>query len=56
MVNFLIVVHKNVYRIRFQAIKIGSLEAFEKNELFHFFSWENDFLVVKSGFWGHISH
>ena len=34
MVIFLIFVHKNVYRIRFQEIKIGSLEGFEKIECF----------------------
>ena len=43
-------VHKNVYRIRFQEIKIGSLEGFEKRHFSHFTSWENDFSVVKSGF------
>ena len=31
MVNFLIFVHKNVYRIRFQKIKIGPLRGFEKS-------------------------
>ena len=30
MVNFLIFVHKNVYRIRFQEIKIRPLKGFEK--------------------------
>ena len=34
MVNFLIFVHKNVYRIRFQKIKIGPLKGFEKKEFF----------------------
>ena len=34
MVNILIFVHKNVYRIRFQEIKIGSSEDFEKIEFF----------------------
>ena len=45
-----------VIRSRFQEIKIGSWEGFEKIEFSHFSSWENDFPVVKSGFWGHISH
>ena len=56
MVILLILVHKNVYRIRFQEIKIGGLGSFEKSSFSHFSSWENDFPVVKSGFWGHISH
>ena len=30
MVNFLIFVHKNVYRIRFQKTKIGPLKGFKK--------------------------
>ena len=30
MVNFLIFVHKNVDRIRFQKIKIGPIKGFEK--------------------------
>ena len=34
MVNFLIFVHKNVYRIRFQKIKIGPLKGFEKKAFF----------------------
>ena len=34
MVNFLIFVHKNVYRIRFQKIKIGQLKGFEKTAFF----------------------
>ena len=34
MVNFLICVHKNVYRIRFQKIKIGPLKGFEKRAFF----------------------
>ena len=29
--------HKNVYRIRFQEIKVGSLEGFEKIEFFSLF-------------------
>ena len=37
MVNFLIFVHKNVYRIRFQEIKIRPLKGFEK---FAFWSLE----------------
>ena len=37
MVIFFIFVHKNVYRIRFQEIKIGSLEDFEKIEFFPLF-------------------
>ena len=37
MVSFLIFVHKNVYRIRFQVIKIGSWEGFEKIEFFSLF-------------------
>ena len=34
MVNFFIFVHKNVYRIRFQKIKIGPLKGFEKKAFF----------------------
>ena len=34
MVIFFIFVHKNVYRIRLQKIKIGSLEGFEKKKAF----------------------
>ena len=34
MVNFLIFMHKNVYRIRFKKIKIGPLKGFEKRALF----------------------
>ena len=34
MVNFLIFVHKNIYRIRFQKIKIGPLKGFEKKAFF----------------------
>ena len=34
VVNFLIFVHKNVYRIRFQKIKIGPLKGFEKKAFF----------------------
>ena len=34
MVNFLIFVHKNVYRIRFQKIKIRPLKGFEKKAFF----------------------
>ena len=34
MVNFLIFVQKNVYRIRFQNIKIGPLKGFEKRAFF----------------------
>ena len=37
MVNFLIFVHKNVYRIRFQKIKIGPLKGFEKKAFFSLF-------------------
>ena len=33
-VNFLIFVHKNVYRIRFQEIKIRPLKGFEKKAFF----------------------
>ena len=33
-VNFLIFVHKNIYRIRFQKIKIGSWKGFEKKAFF----------------------
>ena len=33
-VIFFIFVHKNVYRIRFQEIEIGSLESFEKKAFF----------------------
>ena len=32
--KFLIFVHKNVYRIRFQKIKIGPLKGFEKKAFF----------------------
>ena len=34
MVNVLIFVHKNVYRIRFQKIKIGPFKGFEKKAFF----------------------
>ena len=34
MVIFFIFVHKNVYRIRFQKIKIGPLKGFEKKASF----------------------
>ena len=34
MVNFLIFMHKNVYRIRFKKIKIGPLKGFEKKAFF----------------------
>ena len=34
MVIFFIFVHKNVYRIRFQGIKIGKKEGFEKIDFF----------------------
>ena len=34
MVNFLIFMHKNVYRIRFQKIKIRPLKGFEKKAFF----------------------
>ena len=34
MINFLIFVHKIVYRIRFQMIKIGPLKGFEKKAFF----------------------
>ena len=34
MVNFLIFVHKNVYRIRFQKIKLGPLKGFEKRAFY----------------------
>ena len=34
MVIFLIFAHKNVYRIRFQKIKIGPLKGFEKKAFF----------------------
>ena len=34
MVKFLIFVHKNGYRIRFQKIKIGPLNGFEKKAFF----------------------
>ena len=34
MVKFLIFVHKNVYRIRFQKIKIGPLKGIEKKAFF----------------------
>ena len=34
MVNLFIFVHKNVYRIRFQKIKIGPLKGFEKRAFF----------------------
>ena len=34
LVIFLIFVHKNVYRIRFQKIKIGPLKGFEKKAFF----------------------
>ena len=37
MVYFIILVHKNVYRFRFQEIKIGCLEGFEKIEFFSLF-------------------
>ena len=37
MVSFLIFVHKNVYRIRFQEVKIRSLEGFEKIKFFSLF-------------------
>ena len=35
--NFFIFVHKNVYRIRFQKIKIGPWEGFEKKAFFSLF-------------------
>ena len=34
VVNLFIFVHKNVYRIRFQKIKIGPLKGFEKKAFF----------------------
>ena len=34
MVNFFIFVHKNIYRIIFQKIKIGPLKGFEKKAFF----------------------
>ena len=34
MVNFFIFVHKNIYRIIFQKIKIGPLKGFEKRAFF----------------------
>ena len=37
MVNFLIFVHKNVYRIWFQEMKIGGWEGFEKKAVFSLF-------------------
>ena len=37
MVNFFIFVHKNVYRIRFQKIKIGPSKGFEKKAFFSLF-------------------
>ena len=37
MVNFLIFVHKNKHRIRFQKIKIGPLKGFEKKAFFSLF-------------------
>ena len=40
MVIFFIFVHKNVYRIRFQKIKIGPLKGFEKKGIFLTFSHE----------------
>jgi len=50
MVIFLIFVHKNVYRIRFKEIKIGSLEGFEKIEFFPLFLMRKRVSVVRSGF------
>ena len=37
MVNFLIFVQKNIYRIRFQEIKIRPLKGFEKKAFFSLF-------------------
>ena len=37
MVNFLIFVHKNVYRFRFQEIKIRPLKGFEKMRFLCFY-------------------
>ena len=37
MVNFLIFVHKNAHRIRFQEIKIRPLKGFEKMRFFCFY-------------------
>ena len=53
--DFFIFVHKNVYRIGFQKIKIRPWEDFELWPFSHFSSLENNFPVVKSGFWGIIS-
>ena len=47
---FFIFMQKNVYRIRFQEIKIGSLEGFEKIEFFPLFLMRKRVSVVRSGF------
>ena len=36
--------------------KSGHERVFRKRHFSHFSSWEKHFPVVKSGFWGHISH
>ena len=38
------------------SLKIGSKVPQKLGPFSHFFSWEKDFPVDKSGFWGHISY
>ena len=49
MVNFLIFVHKIVYRIRFQMIKIGPLKGFEKNAFFSLLRRIRGLFVFRGG-------
>ena len=49
MINFLIFVHKIVYRIRFQMIKIGPLKGFEKNAFFSLLRRIRGLFVFRGG-------
>ena len=50
MVIFFIFVHKNVYRIRFQKIKIGPLKGFNKTAFFSLFLMRKRFSIGQKWF------
>ena len=56
MVNFWIFMHKNVYRIGFQEIKIRPSENFDLGPFFSLFLLRKRLSSGKSGFRGRISH
>ena len=55
-VNFLIFVQKMLIEIDSKRSKSAHERVLRKRHFSNFSSWENDFQVVKSGLWGHISH